>query len=99
MCALRLEIPHSRTNASELPNVGTGELRVWLSHLRLTDVEQSAYSVISSIEQHNHYTIDPMYRVQLMDMFVPVITQLIGALRGKLKGCTFPLISQKTMFS
>lgn len=99
MAVLQLDIPNLNSSTPVSPGIKEGTLLDWLSSLHMTDVEKSARSVISSIEQHNQSGMDPVQRVQVMNLFVPVITQLVEALRDKLKGSAFPLSKKNIKYA
>jgi len=91
MSALQLDVPNLTVHSASSSAMETAELQSWLDGLHLTDVEKSTRSVIDTINQYNQSTLDPIHRIQFMDQFIPVVTQLLESLRGKLKGSPFPL--------
>ncbi|MDH5435500.1 MAG: hypothetical protein OEX83_01965 [Gammaproteobacteria bacterium] len=94
MSDLQLDIPNLNGDTSVASGVDNGVLQEWLAQLRLTDVEESARLIISSITQYNQRGMDPVQRVEIMNLFAPIISQLVEALRAKLKGSSFPLSSK-----
>src|SRR5471030_2043120 len=70
-------------------------LRSWIAHLPLANPGATARLLIGALREMNQLRLDPLQRLDALELLRPPIDQIIVTLNKQILGDTFPLPPQK----